>query len=300
MAFPDIEVLTHRAGALEPGVTILDVKSPNAPEDYVIALSAEGHVVWYYEPPTVYGDFHWTERGTLFGLSGPGAREVDVYGEQLAMWSNEPKGAGHVPIEVGGLHHEWHDLPDGGFVGLSARTIEVDAYPVRYAEPETLAPATLRDAVVIEVGPDGATRSYLALSNVLDTQRIGYDSLDTLNAGAKDWVHANGVIDTPDGNWIVSSRHQDALVKVSPDGVVSWILAPPIGWRTSFEEYLLTPIGDDFVWPAHQHAPELQPDGPWWCSTTAAGAPHPTMREVPQAARSATRGSSPIASTRRA
>jgi hypothetical protein len=104
--FPDIEVLTHRVDALEPGHTLLDVKSPNAPEDYVIALSPDGHVVWYYEPPTAYGDFHWTESGTLFGLSGPGAREVNVYGEQVAMWSNEPTEPSDVEIEVGGLHHE--------------------------------------------------------------------------------------------------------------------------------------------------------------------------------------------------
>ena len=259
--FPDVEVLTHRRGELEPGLTLLDVKSPNTPDDYVIALSADGHVVWYYEPPTAYGDFHWTDQGTLFGLSGPGAREVNVYGEQVAMWSNAPKESSDVAIEVGGLHHEWHHLPDGGFLGLTARTLEVDAYPTSYGEPNTLAPATLRDAVIVEVDEHGATRSHLALSEVFDTQRIGYDGLDLLNGGARDWVHANGVIDTPDGQWIVSARHQDALAKVSSDGDVSWILAPHVGWREAYRSDLLAPIGDDFEWPAHQHAPELQPDG---------------------------------------
>jgi hypothetical protein len=57
-------------------------------------------------------------------------------------------------------------------------------------------------------------------------------------------------------------RNQDAILKVTRDGKeLKWIFSPPLGWGLPWREKLLAPVGADFEWPYHQHAPRLLPNG---------------------------------------
>jgi hypothetical protein len=86
-----------------------------------------------------------------------------------------------------------------------------------------------------------------------------------LNVGTEgaDWAHANAVIyDDNDDSFMISIRHQDAVIKIArTSGALRWILAPPANWSPELEPYLLTPVGDPFEWPYHQHAPMLTSNG---------------------------------------
>lgn len=260
--FPQITTLTSSPERMEPGLTLLDVKVPkDTGRTWVLALDACGRVVWWVDPSGTHGDLHWSDRGTLVGLVGGGAVETDVFGEQVRKWTDEPKGPTDIWIEPWNVHHEWTALDDGGFLGLSKQTTPVDSYPAFYARTEWRIEADIDDPIVFELNADGTTRHSVALSEVLDTSRIGFDSLDVLQNGQYDWAHANGVSLAPDGDWVVSARHQDALVKMSPSGEVRWILAEPAGWGEAYQSLLLDPEGEGFLWPGHPHAPEVQPDG---------------------------------------
>jgi hypothetical protein len=75
-----------------------------------------------------------------------------------------------------------------------------------------------------------------------------------------DWAHGNAA--APDGDgWLVNLRHQDAVVRLTGDGAVDWILANPTGWWPPLADHRLKARRDDMRWPYHMHAPERMPDG---------------------------------------
>jgi arylsulfate sulfotransferase len=260
--FPNLTVLTPHPDPMEAGLTLLDVKVPlNSSRTWVLALDAAGRVAWWVDPDGSHGDLHWSSRGTLVGLFDGAVHETSVFGEPVRRWTDEPTQTLDTWIDPWNVHHEWTPLEDGGFLGLTKQITRVDAYPAFYARTDWRVEADVDDPIVFELNPDGSTRYSVPLSQVLDTSRIGFDSLDVLQNGQYDWAHANGVSATRDGAWVVSLRHQDALIKLTQEGELVWILGDPVGWTEPYTDLLLTPEGDGFLWPAHPHAPEVQPDG---------------------------------------
>jgi len=86
-------------------------------------------------------------------------------------------------------------------------------------------------------------------------------SLNSATLGV-DWAHSNAVVIEPvTGDRIVSARHQGAVVRFGADDTIKWILADPGGWGPTWTDALLTPVGEPFEWPHHQHAPMLHPSG---------------------------------------
>src|SRR5262249_44949290 len=41
------------------------------------------------------------------------------------------------------------------------------------------------------------------------------------------------------------------------EGGIEWILGTPNGWTGDYADRVLTPKGDGFLWPRHQHAPQI-------------------------------------------
>lgn len=75
----------------------------------------------------------------------------------------------------------------------------------------------------------------------------------------RDWCHMNSVVEQ-DGDVIVSSNIQSAIMRNSWDGEIKWILSNPKGWYPQWEKYLLKPVGSDFEYTYNQHAVEVLPD----------------------------------------
>jgi arylsulfate sulfotransferase len=109
---------------------------------------------------------------------------------------------------------------------------------------------------------------------ILDQDRTTY--LDV----PEDWFHMNSVwYDSRDGSLVVSGRNQTAVVKISSDGELLWILGPHRGWVEPWAGRLLTAVDDtgtpfeesiqlgdaepgpDFRWPWGQHAAMYLPNG---------------------------------------
>ena len=102
----------------------------------------------------------------------------------------------------------------------------------------------------------GEIVNTLDLKRVLQRTRIeGFPIFDTV-----DWFHHNATV-YYDGYIIISGRRQSTVAKLSwPDGALRWILSDPVGWNQMFHQYLLTPVGENFLWSYGQHAPVILPD----------------------------------------
>jgi arylsulfate sulfotransferase len=71
-----------------------------------------------------------------------------------------------------------------------------------------------------------------------------------LAADGNDWTHGNAVRETPDGNLLFSTRHQDWVIKINYD------LGKGDGhliWRLGKDGDFLFQSDDDYPWFSHQH-----------------------------------------------
>jgi hypothetical protein len=102
--------------------------------------------------------------------------------------------------------------------------------------------------------------------DLLDPYRVSYDSLgnfwnDFYGATTRDWSHANALVyDAPHDSWLMSLRHQDAVLKVARTGQLDWILGDPARWNAPLDSHLLT-LANGQQWQYHQHGVQLLPDG---------------------------------------
>ena len=278
--FPPLEVLVSQPDKMEPGYTLLWVgnRAPGA-RSYTMLLDHVGDVVWYQELDA--GDIRQLPNGNLFYQFQGGAAEATLLGEVVRSW--HPAGTTETPlpdsIEVGSpddhpifFHHEVFPTEHGTILTLDRVDRLVQGYPTSDTDPEApTADTVVIDEPIVEFDMEtGEILHYYSLVDMLDPRRIGFNSVapqppcPASNPECKaDWVHDNAIIyDSSDDTYIVSLRHQDAVIKVArATGELVWILGNHWGWGPEFEPYLLTPVGTPFVWQYHQHAPMLTPEG---------------------------------------
>ncbi|WP_260602042.1 aryl-sulfate sulfotransferase [Campylobacter fetus] len=76
----------------------------------------------------------------------------------------------------------------------------------------------------------------------LEDPNAAFGDIAGVGAG-KNWAHVNSVnYDPNDDSIVVSVRHQSAVVKITRDKKVKWILAPKAGWNKELATKLLTPV----------------------------------------------------------
>jgi hypothetical protein len=270
--FPPITVLVSDPEAMEPGVTVFNVRPRNSLgsdgqtelKPYLVALDARGDVVWFLEG--AFGQASMLENGNLLATDGidNSVQEISMLGELVATWYST--GGDSVPdegimVDAGPFHHDAVPLNGGESLLVPVwefRTIE--DFPTDEQDPNVRETTLVRDAPVIEFTADGTVVNSWDFLDILKPTRIGFDATQ-IRDNARNWAHTNAVIyDAVDDAIIASLRHQDAVVKVSrATGELIWILGNPANWE-GFEEYLLAPVGAPFDWQYHQHAPMLTSD----------------------------------------
>lgn len=263
----DFEVEISNPSEMEPGLTLFGVTG-----DHTVALDAQGTVRWYVD--FISQDVRRKEDDLFVGRVGGAIKEFDVLGNETRGWypSSSPGQAlaGRFSVtSVAPFHHDVFPMANGNFLILTTRDDElVSDFPTSETDP-TPAPHEIVTDIILEFAPDGSIVHSWDMSDMLDTNRIGYDTFRA--NGTADWSHANAVYHDPedindplDDTIVVSLRHQDAVVKFSREtGELKWILGNHDSWDAEFQQYLLTPAGDpnDFQWQYHQHAPMKLPDG---------------------------------------
>lgn len=259
---PEFEVRAPRPAAMEPGVTLFPVVRLDEGLGWLVALDGDGRLVHVRSVPARAMAISVLPDGGIALNEGGSVAIYEALGGTRRRWTARPVAPHDVPVEFPDLHHELLMQPDGSFFSLAARDVAVPEYPTGYDTPYDFAPATIREDLVVHVDADGATLAAFPLGDLLDVRRIGFDSLAPGASGVPDWAHANGLhYDEAADRLLVSLRHQDAVIALDrASGALAWIFAPPYGWPPELEPLLLAPTAA-FVWPTHQHAPELDPSG---------------------------------------
>ena len=286
--FPPLAVTVSRPERMEPGATLFNVyrwgeEGRDPGFGLLVAVDAAGEVIWYYRAGHPIGNVVPLANGNLLynpTVDGIWAVlvEIDLLGNVVRRWHSRAFAArapgDSILVDTDSLHHDMVELPSGNLASLSSEVRTFDDYPT--SEEDPAAPRATQDVVgdvIVEFAPDGTVVRRWPLLDALDPYRIGYDSLGTSFWGdtygalghpvaeLADWAHANALAyDARDDSFVVSARHQDALVKVDRSGAARWILAPHAGWSDPWRSRLLSPRGD-LEWPYHGHGVEVTPHG---------------------------------------
>ena len=286
--FPPLEATVSRPERMEPGATLLNVyrwgaEGRDQSFGLLVAVDAAGDVVWFYRAEHSIGPVIPLADGNLLYMASIEnvwgvLVEIDLLGSVVRRWHSRGLAAqapaDSILVDVDSLHHDVVELPSGNLAALGSKVRTYDDYPTSDDDPA--APRATRDVVgdtIVEIERDGTVVREWRLLDALDPYRIGYDSLGTgfwrdtyralgdPEAEAADWAHANALAHDPgDDTFVVSLRHQDALVKVDRTGAVRWILGTHAGWADPWRGRLLEPEGD-LEWPYHGHGVDVTPAG---------------------------------------
>jgi arylsulfate sulfotransferase len=284
-SFPPLSVQLVDPARREPGYTLFTARSGAV--IWMIVLDVDGDVVWYFYSPATGGpNVELMPDGNFLWSRDRHAVELTRLGNPIHLWypARVDGGAGAEPgailVDTDSFHHELTLLPEGqdaDFLALSSELRVYDGFPIDEVDPTMTADGVnVVGDVIVEFKRDGTLVRETKLLDVLDPFRMCYDSLNTFWSGpesiynavspgivTRDVFHANAVtIDWSDDTYVVSCRHQDAFVKITRDtGQIVWIHGAHERWNPPWDQYLLTPVGDEFEWQFHQHAVEVNPFG---------------------------------------
>lgn len=287
-AGPRIRVTRTTPGRTEPGYTLFVVRRavPIRPPSRsagqfnftrqwgaLVIVDDHGRIVWRYESDSRIAGVDRFENGNvLFHRADSRTLEVDLLGNIVNQWyaarNPELTSSNGVAIDVQTLHHQPHEMPNGNFLALTANGRLVKNY---YADAFDL--SKRRDRMVMGddiVEIDRKTGKVLwrwSAWDYLDPMRIGYEATNAYwptrgFPDHADWTHGNGVTyDASDDSVLVSFRSQEAILKIDRrSGDIKWILGRPGGWG-KLEKKVLRPVGENFLWPSHQHNPHVSAFG---------------------------------------
>lgn len=252
--FPSIALLHSEPDRMEPGYTLFLVGMHNQVYWYGTIVDSSGEVVWYSVVPST-ADLRRLDNGNLFMPWTNRFVEMNLLGQTVNSWVVPT----NLPIDL----HDGVPTGHGTILYLSPAVEVVTNYPTSMTNPNApRATAKVRYQNVVEISAtNAAVLNTWTPINLLDPLRISY--LIVYSVGSWDSEHSNAVIEDPsDDSLIVSMRMQNAVIKFSrATGQLRWILGPPDNWGPAWQPYLLTPVGDPFVWQYGQHAPILTPQG---------------------------------------
>lgn len=284
-SFPPIRVTVADAARMQPGGTVLNIVD-TAQGDRLVMLDHRGDVVWYLDPSVVphgsqppnFLSTRLDNGNFLITVDRRGLVEVKVTGEVVAAyWASNtapvPGSGFYVDVPVDSFHHDAVAMPVDDAAGAAYAVLGTELrtypnYPRSEVDPSLTDPsAEVVGDVIVELARDGTVLRQLRLLDLLDPYRMCYDTLftywnDHYGRTVRDWSHANALLyDAKDDAYLVSLRHQDAVVKIARGtGQLQWILGPHERWAPRWQGLLLAPF-PGLGWNFHQHAPTLLADG---------------------------------------
>lgn len=280
--FPPLRTTVSQPEKMEPGVTLFAVNIWDRDVDlmdygYMMIVDAAGEVIWYFKSDHRTASIEILDNGHLL-YNHAGYRrmiEINLLGDVVREWHaarvGPPPNPNSIPVDCDTLHHEILPIADDKFLALSTTMRQLDDY---YPDLPNLRKNKQADVVgdeIIEFQADGTVLRRLDLFEHLDPTRISNGAFgnfwnnkykETGVQNTEDWSHGNAIVPTEEEDWIILSlRHQDCLVKIHfPTGEIRWILGDPAEWESPWKEKLLSKKGE-WIWPYHQHGPQLTSRG---------------------------------------
>ncbi|MBC6122337.1 aryl-sulfate sulfotransferase [Listeria seeligeri] len=247
---PTIDVKTSDTKKMEQTGNQLTFITPST--KYAYGVDSNGDVRWY---STNYNShvFKELKNGHLLYLTKYDNAddtyslllETDYLGKIYHAYSmtTEAESEQSGSSSKSAIHHDAIELPSGNLL----LTINDDT---KYME----------DTMIEIDRQTGEVVKTIDLKDILPEEF--YKDYKARSDGKVDWFHQNAIwYDESDDSIIISSRSQDTVMKIDYNSTkIKWILSDKEGWPDSYKKYLLTPTGDDFKYPAGQHAVEILSD----------------------------------------
>lgn len=207
------------------------------------AVDLNGDVRWYLTKKV--GDYglhqlsngHFlieslTRNNVIFSTIG--IDEIDLLGRVYRQYNTD-----------GVMHHEAKEIANGNYIFSMSKAGK----------------STINDYIE-EIDPKtgGVVRSW-DMQDILGQGLAANETYGTDNYF--NWFHNNCVdyLESEDA-LLISSRHQNMVIKLDAETKqIRWILGDHNTVPEHLQQYLLTPVGEEFEWQYGQHAPMFLPDG---------------------------------------
>jgi hypothetical protein len=219
-----------------------------APANFLQAIvtDLDGNIIWYYVPgngasPT---PMKLMQNGHILMNVGD-LREIDLAGNIIRSVTtaavNQSLQANGYSFTISVFHHDVIVLPNGHWITLANTSKQFDNLPGYPGVTNVLGDA------LIDIDPNGNVAWAWS----------GFDHLDVNRhlMGLPDWTHSNAIIYTPDGNLLVSMRHQSWILKID---YANGTGAGNILWRLGDEGDFALTGGDVSDWFYAQHYPNVE------------------------------------------
>ena len=289
--FPKYQVAVADQERMEPGYRVLSVRraqnvrpQDRSPEQQafieefglVMVLDHEGEVVWYYQSDDRIAGIDQLRNGNLlYHMASFTAVEMDWQGNLVRNWrpENRPDGLPEYPNaveikDIQTLHHQPHEVRNGTFLSFSANWRVIENWYTNEFDPVPRKDQKVMGDTIIEFDKQGNILWEWNAFDYLDTDMIGYEAFNPYWVTRRfpdtwDWSHGNGVsYDARDDSVVASFKLLDAIIKIDrKTKEIKWIFGDHHGWKGELKEKLLTPVGEGFRWPWHQHNPRWTDDG---------------------------------------
>jgi arylsulfate sulfotransferase len=290
--FPVFSLVTRDATRQEHGLILFAVQGVAGGQSSIVGLDDQARVVWLYQSWAPLVDAIPYDDGTILVTQGrTRGFVIDMIGNTVRTYrtrldTNSPADA--IAVDVDTFHHELSRLPDGSILTLSSEPRAISGFPTSPTDPTPrAAPANVVSNIPTHFAADGTILAQVHMFDVLDLHRVGYNSFgnfwDTTYmalAPTIDFDHANAFVLDTDGSFIVSMRHQDAVMRVSTSGQPLWILGDPTGWEGALGDVVLTPMGTGWQYPYGMHGIHRTTTGNWLLFDNGVGRAIPPMPEL--------------------
>jgi len=243
---PHVTVSTPTPGlAPSPGAEMLSLVSNATTSQTLQAVVTDlhGNLIWYCPQPALpprplpNGHFLFQEnvRVEEVDLACNSIRSVSV-----AQVNQSLQAQGYTIPPISGFHHDAIALPSGHWIALGQVAKDYTDLPGYPGTTEVLGD------VLVDVDLDGNVAWAWSAFDFLDVNR----HLE----GLPDWTHSNAIVDTADGNLLLSMRHQSWILKIDYQNGTG---SGNILWRLGQDGDFSIAGGDPTQWFYGQHYPYI-------------------------------------------
>lgn len=214
-------------------------------DPYIHATDLEGRLVWYLDTPTwairpSHGGTLWVVRpDPISGIRDTVLAKVDLLGRVVKQTTVEALNRQLARLgyadRINDIHHDVRDLSDGriAFISTVERLVTDVQGPGTVSVLGDMILVTDQNFVIQWVWNGWDHLDPTRLATLDEVCLVGMAGCPPFHLAeqANDWMHSNSLAYTPDGNLMLSVRHQDWIVKVeyadgAGDGRVLWRLGP--------------------------------------------------------------------------
>lgn len=226
-----------------PGVELLSLVPPAGSQMLSsLVTDLQGNIIWYY--PQRGSPVKFMQNGHFILNLFLDLREVDLAGNTIRDVSisqvNQSLQKNGYSFTIGSFSHDVLTLPNGHWITIGQISKDFTDLP---GYPGTT--SVLGDSI-IDIDPKGNVAWGWSAFDYLDINRH--------LQGLPDWTHSNALVYTPDGNLLISMRHQSWILDIDYENGTG---SGAVLWKLGEDGDFTLSGGESSQWFYGQHYPNL-------------------------------------------